>query len=191
MRNNSYLRRLLNMNPRMDKEELKTLRALDAIVRRESVRTIVDSVVLRVERILTQDLGVLLTWEPVPLATYCKRLPDIIRSSWVFAVRARSNTGAERHPNSHQRMMSYRGSGDLQIWVGDGWSSNPLVSDLDSRIESRWISIPPNIWHQAVVPEENWLVISFHTVPADELIEEHPGAADSELTCQRRYLDQT
>lgn len=179
------------MNPRMDKEELKILRTLDATVRQESVRTIIDSVVLRVERILTQDLRASLAWEPVPLATYCKRLPDIIRSSWVFAVRARSNTGAERHPNSHQRMVSYRGSGDLQIWAGDRWASNPLVSDSDSQIQSRWISIPPNIWHQAVVPEENWLVISFHTVPADELIEERPGAADSELTCQRRYLDKT
>ena len=113
----------------------------------------------------------------------------MIRSSWVFVLRAQANTGAERHPNSHQRMMSYRGSGDFQLWTGGRWRSNPLVSDSEAPIESRWVSIPPNIWHQGVVPTENWVVLSFHTVPEGELIEERPDTTDTELTHQRRYLD--
>ena len=153
--------------------------------------------ILRVEQKLTQDVGALLTWEPVPLATYGKRLPSMIRSSWVFVLRAQTNTGAEMHPDSHQRMMSYRGAGDLQIWTGEsmpsnnvkGWCSNPLVSDSDAEIEHRWVSIPPNTWHQAVVPGENWVVVSFHTVSEDELIEERPDPADGKLSRQRRYLD--
>jgi len=173
----------------MDKQELKILQILDAIAKQESVRAMIDSVVLRVERRLTQDFGALLAWEPVPLATYGGKLPNTIRSSWVFVLRAQSNTGAERHPNSRQRMMSYRGSADLQILTSERWCSNPLVSDSEVQIESRWISISPNIWHQAVVPKENWAVLSFHTAPEDELIEERPDTTDTKLTHQRRYLD--
>ena len=113
----------------MNKQELKILQVLDAIARQKSVSAIINSIVVRAERKLTRDFGALLTWEPVPLATYGGRLPNMIRSSWVFVVRAQVNTGAERHPNSCQRMMSYRGSGDLQIWAGGRWRSNLLVSD--------------------------------------------------------------
>ncbi|MFC1957858.1 hypothetical protein ACFLX0_03485 [Chloroflexota bacterium] len=175
----------------MDKQELRILQIIDAITRQESTRVVIDSVVLRVEERLTQDFGALLAWAPVPLATYGGKLPQIIRSSWVFVLRAQANTGVERHPNSRQRMMSYRGSGDLQIWTSGRWCSNPLVSDSEVQIESRWISISPNIWHQAVVPEENWVVLGFHTVPEDELIEERPDTTDAKLTYQRRYLDNT
>ena len=173
----------------MDKQELEILQVLDAIAGQESVSTIIDSMVARVRQKLTQDLEALLAWEQVPLATYGGELPDILHSSWVFIVRAKASTGAERHPNSCQRMMSYRGSGDLQIWTGGRWHSNLLVSDPEEQIERRWISIPPNIWHQAVVLEGNWVVLSFHTIPEYELIEERPGPTDTRLTHQRRYSD--
>jgi len=172
-----------------DKQERKILQGLDTIVRQKSVSTMIDSIVLRVEHKLAQDLEALLAWEPVPLATYAERLPNMIRSSWVFVLRAQANTGAERHPNSHQRMMSYRGSGDIQVWVGEKWCFNHLVSDSNAQIDSRWISIPPYTWHRAVVAEENWVVVSFHTVSEDKLIEERPDEIDAELVRQRRYLE--
>ena len=173
----------------MNKQELRILQILDIIARQESVSIIIDSKVVRVEQKLAQDTEALLAWEPVPLATYSGELPDMLHSSWVFVVRAETNTGAERHPNSCQRMMSYRGSGDLQIWTGGRWCSNLLVSDPEEQIERRWISIPPDVWHRAVVPKENWVVLSFHTVLGDELIEERPDPTDSKLICQQRYLD--
>lgn len=181
---------MANMSLKMDGRERELLQILDAIVRLESVRTMIDLIVLRVERKLTQESEALLAWEPVPLAMYGDGLPNIICSSWVFVLRAQTHTGAERHPNSHQRTMSYRGLGNLQIWTGERWCSNLLVSDSRARIESRWVSIPPDIWHQAVVPEENWVVLSFHTVSQDELIEERPDPTDNKSTCQRRYLDE-
>ena len=171
----------------MDKQELKILQILDAIIRQESVRAVIDSLILRVERTLSQDVLLSLSWEPVPLATYGE-IPIVIHSSWVFAIPAQAKTGAERHPNSHQRMMSYKGSGDLLIWTGEKWHSNHLMSNLNARIENRWISILPNTWHQAVVTKENWVVISFHTVPEDELIEERPDATNAGLIHQRTYL---
>jgi hypothetical protein len=174
----------------MNKKELKILENLDKLVRQESASEKIDSIVLRVEQKLIQDPAALLAGEPVPLAVYGQGLPNMIRSSWVFAVRTQATTGAERHPNSHQRMLSYRGSGDIQIWNGKRWSSNPLVSDSNASLESRWMSIPTNVWHQAVVPKENWVVVSFHTVPEDELIEERPDVTDTELIHQRRYMEE-
>src|SRR5262249_24535099 len=106
----------------------------------------------------------------------------------VFILRAGADTGAERHPNSHQRMLTIAGSGDLMTDVVSApndveseseieWQSNVLASDQDAPLESRWISIPQNVWHRPVISKDaDWVVVSFHTVPAEELIEERPGA---------------
>ena len=56
-------------------------------------------------------------------------------------------------------------------------------------LHSRWASIPPNTWHRAVVSGRQWVVVSFHTVPDHELIEERLHETDAELTHQRRYID--
>ena len=63
-----------------------------------------------------------------------------------------------------------------------------MATALNLSAENRWISIPPNTWHQGVVGDADWAVVSFHTVPAGELIEERPGP-DEATTRQRRYLD--
>ena len=174
----------------MNKKKLKILHILDTMIQQQSARIIIDSIIPLVECRLTQDPKTLLAWEPVPLPIYGKGLPDIIRSSWVFVLRAQTNTGAERHPNSYQHLISYRGSGNLQILNDEIWCSNLLVSDPSARIGNRSLSIPPNIWHRALVPEENWVVVSFHTVYENELIEERLDETDAELVHQRRYADE-
>src|SRR5262249_55068361 len=113
-----------------------------------------------------------------PLDAY-PRLPDGIASSWVFVLRGGTTTGAERHPNSIQRVMSYRGRGDLQTWAGAAWREHPLVNDGNGDLSKRSLSIPTNVWHRPIIPEgPDWLVISFHTAAADALIEER--AADDD-----------
>jgi hypothetical protein len=177
----------------MKASERALLKSLDAILRRDAVRAQIQPIVRRVARKLAQDRTALMAWEPIPLTTFGDALLPGIRSSWVFILRAGANTGAERHPNSHQRMMSFQGTGDLQVRAGleSSWQSNVLVSDSEAPLERRWISIPQNVWHQPVVPEgDDWVVVSFHTVPAEELIEERPDAAETGRTRQRRYLAQ-
>ena len=173
----------------MDKEELQILENIDALMQDDPVRKTIESIIERVEQKLIQDPKAPMAWEPVPIATYCYKLPDIIHSSWVFVIRGAANTGAERHPNSRQRMMSYQGLGDLQIWDGGKWCSNYLTSDVGMPLERRWLSIPKNVWHQAVVTEENWVMVSFHTVSENELVEERPDAVNAEVFHQRRYLE--
>jgi hypothetical protein len=169
-------------------EERLLLESLDAILRSDSIRADIDWVVDRVARKLAQDRAAPMAWEPIPLSLYGASLPAPVRSSWVFILRGGAATGAERHPNSHQRMMSYRGVGDLQTGGEGRWHSNFLVSDADAPLEKRWVSVPPNVWHQAVVPHQDWVVVSFHTVAADELIEQRPDPEDVRRTRQRHYL---
>ena len=175
-------------------EERSLLERLDAIVGSEEIRAQIYPIVERVRTALARNQKAQMTWELIPLTIYGGALPSEIRSSWVFVLRAGATTGAERHPNSHQRMMSFEAAGDLQVQTGaDGgqgqWQSNFLVSDPDAPLEGRWISIPRNVWHQVVVPEgRDWVVVSFHTVPAEELIEERPDSNDAGGTKQMLYL---
>ena len=179
----------------MTAEERSFLERLDAVVGSEEIRAQIYPVIERVRKKLTRDEKAQMTWEPIPLAVYGGALPSGIRSSWVFVLCAGASTGAERHPNSHQRMMSFEAAGDMQVRAGpaDGgegeWQSNFLVSDPDAALERRWISIPRNVWHQVVVPKgRDWVVVSFHTVLPEELIEERPDSNDAGGTKQMLYL---
>jgi hypothetical protein len=173
----------------MTEEERSRLEALDMALRSDNVREHICSVVVRVREQLARRKDALMSWEPFPLDVLATKLPPEIRSAWVFVLRAGADTGAERHPNSHQRMMSFEGSGDLQTGEHGKWQSNALVSNPDSPLEQRWISIPPNVWHRPVIDAAaDWAVVSFHTVPAEELIEERPDDSREAGTRQMKYL---
>jgi hypothetical protein len=173
----------------MTKEERSGLEAFDAALRSDTVREHIRSVVVRVREQLARTKDALMSWEPFPLDILATTLPPEIRSGWVFVLRAGADTGAERHPNSHQRMMSFEGSGDLQTGEHGKWQSNVLVSDPDAPLERRWISIPMDVWHRPVIDAEtDWAVVSFHTVPAEELIEERPDDSREAGTRQMKYL---
>ena len=169
----------------MSDAEREILRALDAAVR--AAAPSIDPIVARVDRKLQSQPDEVLAWEPIPLETYPVTLPPSIRSSWVFVLRAGMTTGAERHSNSHQRMMAYRGVADFQTKPGSDWISHHMSSDAAS-LDDRWISIPPDVWHQGVIGPADWAVVSFHTVLDHELIEERP-ADEAGHVRQRAYLD--
>lgn len=184
----------------MTKEEQSVLETLDGIVSTEDVRTQLQPIVERVHTELARMPDALMTWEPLPLDLFGDRLPAAIGSAWIFVLRAGTDTGAERHPNSHQRMMTLHGSGDMKTQSKKGelrikkdekgvdWQSNVLVSEPGAPLERRWISIPANVWHRPVVGRNaDWVVISFHTVPAEELIEEKLDESGAG-TKQKKYV---
>jgi hypothetical protein len=173
----------------MSSEERARLESLDAVLRSENVREQIRPIVERVRAGLGRKKEALMAWEPIGLSVFGHALPHEIRSAWVFVLRAGANTGAERHPNSHQRMMSFQGSGDLQTGEPGQWESNVLVSNPEAPLEQRWISIPPNIWHRPIVgADADWAVVSFHTIVAEELIEERPDESSHAGTKQMKYL---
>src|SRR5437879_6504032 len=173
----------------MTKEERSVLEALDKIVQSEKVRAKILPIAERVRADLARKPGALMTWEPVALETF-GALPPAIRSGWVFILRAGSDTGAERHPNSHQRMMSFEATGDLQTDATSAehtvqteseidWRSNILVSDPQAPLERRWVSIPSNIWHRTVIPQgAERVAVLCTTLPAAELIALPVGGKD-------------
>src|SRR5947207_1120245 len=183
----------------MEPDEQARLEKLDAIVRSDELRAEIYLIVDRVCTALSQKPEALMTWEPIPLDIFRRKLPPEIRSGWIFVLRAGADTGAERHPNSHQRMMTLHGNGDMRVQALHGesstgralsaWQSNVLVSEPSAPLERRWISIPPNVWHRPVVGKDaDWVVISFHTVPAEELIEEKLDEAEGELK-RKKYVE--
>ena len=105
-----------------------------------------------------------------------------------FILRAWAHTGAERHPNSHQRTMSFRGIGDLQTGDDGHWQSNLLISNREAPSAQRWVTIPPNVWRSAIVADSDWVVGPFQTVSAEELIEERPDPTDASRMQQRKYV---
>jgi len=173
----------------MNSKEKQFLELLDAVVKEEGIRQHMIGVIQRVEQTLENNPNALMSWEAIPLNIYKQRLPSEIKSSWVFNLRKNTTTGAERHPNSIQRMMSYKGQGDFQTKPDLKWESNFLKSDFEGDIEKRWISIPENVWHQGVVGDDNWVVISFHTAEVSELIEERPENGDENKIHKEKYVD--
>ncbi len=167
---------------------MQILELLDAILSQDAIRAAIDSIAIQVEQELMQNRSALMAWQPVPLSAYAGGVPLGIQSSWVFILRAGATTGAERHPNSHQRVMSYRGWGDLQTMVDGQWRSSELVSELQMPLLKRWESIPVSVWHQAVVPQQNWVVVSFHTALERELIEERLEPGNSERLVRKNYI---
>src|SRR5436190_22499710 len=115
----------------MTKEERSRLEALDTALRSDSVREYIRAVVGRVREQLARKKDSLMSWEPFPLEVLVTTLPPGMRSAWVFVLRAGVDPAAERHPNSHQRMISFEGSGDPQTGEPGKWQSNVLVSDPD------------------------------------------------------------
>ena len=185
----------------MEPDERARLEKLNAIVRSDELRTKIGPIVDRVCTVLSEKPEALMTWEPIPLEIFGEGLPPEIRSGWIFVLRAGADTGAERHPNSHQRMMTLHGSGDMKTESKKGelrikkdekvidWQSTVLVSDPSAPLERRWISIPPSVWHRPVVGRDgDWVVISFHTVPAKELIEEKMDESGAG-TKQKKYVE--
>jgi len=186
----------------MGPKERARLEKLDTIVRSDEPSAEIGPIVDRVCIALSQKPEVLMTWEPIPLDVFKQKLPQEIRSAWIFVLRAGADTGAERHPNSHQRMMTLHGSGDMKTEgkkeelrikkdeKGIDWQSNVLVSEPGAPLERRWISIPPNAWHRPVVGRGgDWVVLSFHTVSAEELIEEKLDESGAG-TKQKKYVEE-
>jgi hypothetical protein len=165
--------------------------ALDRAVWRALTAGSLDVVTRRVRATLLRDEALRLAWEPVPLEAF-DELPSGIRSSWVFVLRAGTTTGAERHPNSIQRVMSFRGGGDLQTWEDGRWRSNPLSAG--DALAARWLTIPENVWHRPVIaPAADWIVVSFHTATGTQLVEERPIADEDPdgPACQELYAGRT
>jgi hypothetical protein len=191
----------------------RTLTALQTLASDEAVARALSPVIARVERALAAGPDEPQAWEPVPLETFGVALPDEVESCWIFLLRSRGRFGAERHPNSHQRSIALRGSAAFELREGAEWVRHTVAAPEsraaapESRVGAagvtgervgvsgtrggvpgeRAISIPAGTWHRIEIGPEDFLSLSFHTVPAGELIEETPVGDDLSVTRKRLY----
>jgi hypothetical protein len=122
-------------------------------------------------------------WEPLALNARELQLPAAIQSCWIFVLRADAVFGAERHPNSHQRTIALSGTALFEVLIDGSWSARPIGGATAADA----VSIPPSVWHRIRIGPQNFLSASFHTVPADQLIEETPVGDDLSNTRRRLY----
>ena len=101
-------------------------------------------------------------------------LPEGIASAGLFVVPARSSPTPHRHPNSIQHMRRLSGEARVRL------SLSGEVLDKSVGPDEPWVVIEENATHAIDVGAEEFVVISFHTVPQEELLEVTE-------TGQRRY----
>ena len=143
-------------------------------------------VIDRLLRELDQSPAQPQAWQPLDENFLDVELPGGIASCWLFALRGAARFPAERHPNSWQRSIALRGRALFEIYQDGAWQPRPL-DGAGATIEKRSISIPTNMWHRIEIGSEPLVSLSFHTVPAAELIEETCVGNDFSQTHRRLY----
>jgi hypothetical protein len=168
-----------------DPVAIELLRALKS----PHIRQAIAPTVARVQSALSALPDQPQAWEPLPLGSLGLTIPPAIQSCWIFVLRAGATFGAERHPNSHQRTVALAGTALFEIFIGGAWSPWPVDGAPGASELGSTISIPPSVWHRIEIGPENFVSVSFHTVRADQLIEETPVGDDLSTTRQRLYHD--
>ena len=85
----------------------------------------------------------------------------------VYGSKARHAGKIERHPNSLQSLTTIEGEGVTKI-LGP-----PGESRTDYSAGKYWSFVEPNVWHQPVAGNEDWIAATFHSASETELIDEY------------------
>lgn len=112
---------------------------------------------------------------------------DRIRLCRLFLLRRGARMAVpERHRNSVQRLVSYRGRGSIHQGVAgggpEGLRARAICSpDPDgSGLARHWDIVPAGVWHY---PEadggKDWATVTFHSAAEGEIVDEYSGTATS------------
>ena len=144
-----------------------TLRALDRLIEGELRPKIAEAVDAARHMLATsrEPFG----WGFIDLGA--RNLPDNIRSGAVFVLGAGTTPPGHHHPNSIQHMRVLAGRAVVTLWSREGTAQHdPLRYGVGT--ERPWLVIPQGIVHQLeVLPEGELVVLSFHTVAEEDLLE--------------------
>ena len=157
----------------MDLHEKAILRKLEGILENQPVRIAVDAAIAEAKRQLDLDRQRPAGSVQLPLSESDASFPAGINSCRVVVFRAGREFQIERHPNSHQRVLSLEGSGKIRVFEKSAPRSVSLRSDMHGPLELRWASLSENIWHQPISGSKDWVVLTFHTASEIELIDEY------------------
>jgi len=155
--------RLVDLTPHMGSR----LRALDALIEGE-LRPLIDEAVDAARRMLVtsqEPFG----WQFIDVGS--GDLPDGIRSVAVFVLPAGTCPPGHHHPNSTQHMRVLAGQATVTLRsTGSPAHHDPVRYGVGAQ--APWLVIPQSVVHELeVLPGEELVVLSFHTVPQEDLLE--------------------
>lgn len=154
---------LLDLTPHLGSR----LRALDALVEGE-LRPQIDEAVDTAHRMLAtsrEPFG----WHFIDLGS--RDLPDGIRSGAVFVLPAGTTPPGHHHPNSIQHMRVLAGAAVVTLQSTQRAPQHDPVR-YGVREQRPWLVIPQGVVHELeVLPEGELVVLSFHTVLQEDLLE--------------------
>lgn len=156
----------------MIQDEEQLLKNLDRLILQPRTRAHIEQLAGELARQLQCKPAAPFVRQELPLSLYGAGLAPEILSSNVYVIRPGVTSGKERHPNSHQRSMSLAGGGAFVIGLGEATQTHSIAALDRAGAEVRWVSIPPNTWHEAVAGEAAWTVVSFHTVADRDIVNE-------------------
>jgi oxalate decarboxylase/phosphoglucose isomerase-like protein (cupin superfamily) len=144
-----------------------TLRALDTLIEGELGPQIAEAVDVAHRMLATsqEPFG----WRFIDLDA--RELPDGIRSGAVFVLPAGTTPPGHQHPNSIQHMRVLAGRAAVTLQSSE---STPQHDPVRYGVgeERSWLVIPRGVVHQIeVLPEGELVVLSFHTVAEEDLLE--------------------
>jgi len=106
-------------------------------------------------------------WATLPHQLIGEEFPTGIHSAWIFILRPNYHTSSHYHPNSTQHTAVIEGTGRAKI----GNQEIKLQVFNPHDIQPIWYVIGKNVPHEFMTGESPVVVISFHTCPAEELVE--------------------
>ena len=138
--------------------------AVARLITRPAIHSVIDT--LKHELQHTTEPFV---WSTIDLRSIEVRLPDTIRSCWIFVLKKDAPSGCHYHPNSIQHMVMIEGEGTSKI----GASSRPMKrrGEPDCSLDDIWCVIPEGVTHEFFPTARDMVVVSFHTCDSDELEE--------------------
>jgi quercetin dioxygenase-like cupin family protein len=144
-----------------------TLRALDTLVEGELRPQIAEAV--EVARRMLARSQEPFGWRFIDLGA--GNLPDGIRSGAVFVLPAGTTPPGHHHPNSIQHMRVLAGRAVVTLRSRERTAQHDPVR-YGVGEERPWLVIPRGVVHQLeVLPEGELVVLSFHTVLEEDLLE--------------------
>jgi quercetin dioxygenase-like cupin family protein len=156
-------------DPRLDltTQVGSTLRALDTLIEAELRPQIAGAV--DVARRMLATPGEPFGWRFIDLGG--RSLPEGIRSGAVFVLPAGTTPPGHHHPNSVQHMRVLTGRAVVRLWPRERAARRDPVR-YGVGTQRPWLVIPRGVVHQLeVLPEGDLVVLSFHTVSEEDLLE--------------------
>jgi hypothetical protein len=118
-------------------------------------------------------------WSVIDLDTIDARLPESIKSCWIFVLKKDVPSGSHYHPNSIQHMVAISGRGTSK--VGGTYKRIIKFRPNNKSLADTWYVIGEGVPHEFFPEEEDMTVVSFHTCEANELEEIACGSGEKRL----------